>query len=101
MIFTEPSSLPGTKNPSGCVTQSNPNMSAVSNKKFISGSIMWHTVKSLIEPPWGLAEVNGGLNLSPKCQEIRDKHDKEGKGFLPKYKTYYMARIRYKTLPEH
>ncbi len=44
MIFTEPSSLPGTKNPSGCVTQSNPNMSAVSNKKIRSGSITWHTL---------------------------------------------------------
>ncbi len=51
--------------------------------------------------PGGLSRGQGGFKLSPKCQEFRDKHDKEGKGFLPKDMAYYMARITYKTLPEH
>ena len=48
--------------------------------------------------PGGLSRGQGGLNLSPKCQEFRNKHDKEGKGFLPKDMAYNMARIRYKNI---
>ncbi len=50
------------------------------NKKAIV-----YTVKSLIEPPGGLSRGQGGLNLSPKCKDFRDRHDKEGKSFLLKY----------------